>query len=202
MANAAAPLVNWLAQRPQTQSALDYGCGKLRYTSHLAANSPDLGIADSKEQLDRTQIIDGEQTTVREYAEEAWQGCHIYDLGSFWQGIEEAYDFILCANVLSAIPSAAVRARTLRSLRAAMSQHAKLLVVNQHTNSYFTQAKASPKATPHLDGWVMSSQKGASYYGVLTKAKTVGLLQRYGFAIQCAWVDGQSNYVLADGGVR
>ena len=129
MADAAAPLVDWLLQRPRTKSALDYGCGKLRYTPHVAARSRHLGIVDSAEQLDRVQRIDGGEATVREHAGGKWPGCRIYDLTQFWKGISHSYGFILCANVLSAIPCPKVRARSLRSIRHALTPRGTVLVV-------------------------------------------------------------------------
>jgi hypothetical protein len=200
MADAAGPLVEWLRGRPVMESALDYGCGKLRYTPYVAARSRYLGLVDSSEQLDRVQRIDGVETTVRQYAKEKWPGCRIYELTEFWKGVSHTYDFILCANVLSAIPCPKVRARSLRSLRRGLTPRGTVLVVNQHTNSYFKEASSRPEAIAHLDGWLLPSRGGASYYGILTKDKVVELLKRHGFVIAQTWIDGQSNYVLAGRG--
>lgn len=197
MTNAAGPLIEWLRQRPYTHSALDYGCGKLRYTRHLAVRSAHIGLTDSSIQLDRIQRIGRRTTNVRQYAKEHWPTCDICDLDEFWQGIPHLYGFILCANVLSAIPCPRTRARSLRSLRAALTSNGTLLVANQHTNSYFAETRQKPKAFPHLDGWVLRSRNGAAYYGILNQESTIRLLTRFGFAIVDAWSNGQSNYVLA-----
>jgi hypothetical protein len=69
------PLVEWLKNRDMTDTALDYGCGKLRYTKFVAMKSLHLGIVDSKLQLDRSQQINGLVTTVRRYAESKWPEC-------------------------------------------------------------------------------------------------------------------------------
>ncbi len=200
MEDAAGPLVEWLGGRPVTNSALDYGCGKLRYTPHVAARSRYLGIVDSAHQLDRVQRIDGVRTTVRAYAEARWPGCLVYDLTRFWNGIRHTYDFILCANVLSAIPCPRARARSLRSIRRTLTPRGTLLVVNQHTNSYFSDVSRREEAIPHLDGYLLPSRRGASYYGILTKDTTIRLLERYGFAVVDAWIEGQSNCVLVKRG--
>jgi hypothetical protein len=196
MMDAAGPLIEWLKQRPYTHSALDYGCGKLRYTRHLAARSRHLGITDSTVQLDRVQRIGGQMTNVRQYANAHWPTCHIYQLNQFWQGIPRSYGFILCANVLSAIPCPRIRARSLRALRAALTSNGTLLVVNQHMNSYFAEARQKSKAFAHLDGWVQQSRKGAAYYGILNQESTIRVLTRFGFLVADAWNSGQSNYVL------
>jgi len=197
MRNAAEPLIDWLCQRPYTHSALDYGCGKLRYTRHLTARSRRLGVTDSAVQLDRVQRIDGRMTSVRQYASERWPTGRIYDLAEFWRGIPRSYGFILCANVLSAIPCPRIRARSLRALWAALTTDGTLLVVNQHTNSYFTRTRQTPEAFAHLDGWVLRSRNGAAYYGILNRESTVRLLNRFGFSVIDDWINGQSNYVLA-----
>lgn len=197
MTDAAGPVVEWLKQRPWTHSALDYGCGKLRYTPHLAARSKHLGITDSAVQLNRIQRIGGRMTNVREHADEYWPACHIYELDQFWQGIRRRYGFILCANVLSAIPCPRIRAKSLRALHATLTSNGTLLIVNQHANSYFTQARERSEAFPYLDGWVLQSRKGAAYYGILNQESTIRVLTRFGFVIVDAWKNGQSNYVLA-----
>lgn len=202
MKDAAGPLIKWLKQRPYTVSALDYGCGKLRYTPHVAARSKELGIADSTVQLDRIQRLGGRTTSVQQYARKRWPACRIYDLTQFWQGISHFYDFILCSNVLSAIPSPKIRAMSLRSLHASLSPNGTLLVTNQHTNSYFGEARQSPNAFDHLDGWVLRSRNGsaAAYYGILNKDSTIKMLVQFGFSIIEAWIEGQSNYVLVKRG--
>jgi hypothetical protein len=48
-----------------------------------------------------------------------------------------------------------------------------------------------------LDGWILKSVKGNSYYGILDKEKTVNMLTRHHFSVKKAWIKGQSNYVLA-----
>ncbi len=107
------------------------------------------------------------------------------------------YDFVLCANVLSAIPSRQLQARSLRAIRASLSNQGECLFVNQHTNSYFRHARESLEATNHLDGWVLRSSRGASYYGILARDKILRILKANGFQVQKDWVDGQSTFVLA-----
>ena len=200
MSNAAAPLVSWLSSRPFTPSALDFGCGKLRYTHYLADRSKRLGVVDSDVQLNRLQTINGEYTSVKAYIEKRWLGCMIHELKAFWKNPLHDYHFVLCANVLSAIPCPKARARSLRSIHAALSENGQVLFVNQHTNSYFTEARENPNAVTHLDGWITQSKAAASYYGILNKKSVIKLISRFGFVIEKAWVEGQSNYVLAQKG--
>jgi hypothetical protein len=193
------PLVAWLHRRPITESALDYGCGKLRYTEHLAKRSKVLGLVDSEIQLGRTQTLDGKETTVRRYATAKWPTCRIHVLHEFLKRSSRTYDFVLCANVLSAIPSRHIRAQSLCAIRKCLSRGGTLLTVNQHTNSRFTVRRTAENARPHLDGWVLSENNSGSYFGVLDKDSTVGLLKGHGYVVIEAWIEGQSNYVLARG---
>jgi hypothetical protein len=194
---ASRPLRTWIDANVSGASALDYGCGRLRYARLLARVSSRLGLVDSPEQLDRESQIAGRLTTVRTTARQAWPRCRVYTVAEFWGGIAERYDFVLCANVLSAIPSLALRNRSLAALKNSLSARGRLLVVNQHTNSYFTKAKASPLASDHLDGWILRSPSGPSYFGVLRRDKVIRILRRHHFRIRDSWIDGQSNYVLA-----
>ena len=190
-------LVTWIKTMKRVGSALDYGCGKLRYTSYLASKCSSLGIVDSKVQLERRQTLAGHTSTVRDYASKHWQGCRIYDLEQFWAGIAHKYSFALCANVLSAIPSGPIRRRSLQALHNTLSKGGLLLVVNQHTNSYFTKLPSRKGSFAHLDGWVTPSKGHASFYGILRRDEVSRTLMRHHFSIQNAWTEGQSNFVLA-----
>ena len=194
---AASGLVEWLLSRNETLSALDYGCGKLRYTHHLAQRSKYIGIVDSEIQLTRIQKIDGVYTSVKEYARKAWPLCTIQTLKDFWKKSERRYNFILCAHVLSAIPCPRTRGKSLRAIHAALENDGQVLFVNQHTNSYFTEVRKRPNTLLHLDGWIVQSRHGASYYGILNKDSVVKLIARYGFSVEKTWVQGQCNYVLS-----
>jgi hypothetical protein len=104
---------------------------------------------------------------------------------------------VLCSNVLSAIPSAKIRAKSLRAIYAALSTHGELLVVNQYKNSYFTEVSKKRSTIKYLDGWIAKSRSGSHYYGALDKDKVIGILHRRGFRVAEAWTQGQSSYVVA-----
>ncbi len=199
---AASSLVKWLCNRKGTPSALDYGCGKLRYTHYLVQRSKHIGLVDSKIQLTRIQKVHGQKTSVEMYARKMWKSRSIQCLEEFWRQPARRYYFILCANVLSAIPCSKARARSLRAIHAALKPKGQILFVNQHRNSYFTKALKSPSLRPHLDGWVAESTNCASYYGILCKEAVIKLVSRFGFQIEQAWNEGQSNFVLVSKGLQ
>jgi Methyltransferase domain len=194
---ASRPLADWLERNISVGAALDYGCGRLRYTPYLAQCCETLGLVDSLHQLDRETHMAGRATNVRTHAIRKWPGCRIYSVEQFWRGVCERYDFVLCANVLSAIPSRRIRSRSLRAIHRCLYRNGRILVVNQHTNSYFTEVRNNPNSVLHLDGWVLRSAKGPTYFGILGREKIIRLLRAHGFHVQDAWIEGQSNYVLA-----
>src|SRR5262245_19424569 len=115
---ASSDLVAWLRRLPKFADGLDYGCGKLRYTKFLANKARSLTLVDSEIQLSRRQKIAGTLTTVRGYARR-WHNTRVMSIEDFSKD-RHCYDFILCANVLSAFPTAGIRSRVLRRLASAL----------------------------------------------------------------------------------
>lgn len=189
-------LAAWLRNHDSVPAAVDYGCGKLRYTAALAGMAKSLTLVDSSVQLDRQQSIDGKLTTVRLLAKKKWPSVRIETVTEFEANLRPKFDFALCANVLSAIPDETVRSRALTSIKKRLKARGKLLVVNQHTNSSFTQLSERDDTIAHLDGWMMQRKNSASYYGILDRKKTRDILEGEGYRILDHWVEGQSNYAL------
>jgi 2-polyprenyl-3-methyl-5-hydroxy-6-metoxy-1,4-benzoquinol methylase len=177
------------------RAALDFGCGKLRYSGLLARKCKAFTLVDSEVQVTRTQKIGGKETTVSEYAKREWPGCRVLSLEEF-QRDKRKYDFVLCANVLSAIPNRRVRSKALRRLASAARDEGRCLFITQYRNSYFTKMAASRNAIRHLEGWILKTQRGAFYYGLLDKNEVSALVARHGFTIEKAWIEGESAYVL------
>jgi hypothetical protein len=59
---------------------------------------------------------------------------------------------------------------------------------------------SSPKAIRHLDGWILKTDRGNFYYGILNREKLAKLVVEAGFIIKEAWVENQSVYVVAGRG--
>jgi len=156
-----------------------------------------LTLVDSPEQLDRRRTIDGEESTVRRVAEQRWLNVRIETISEFQSHRAPKFDFALCANVLSAIPVKTARSRALAAIRRRLRVSGSLLVVNQHTNSYYSQVARREDVVRHLDGWLVPKNEMASYYGLLDKKKTLELLEEEGYDIVEHWIKDQSNYALA-----
>lgn len=193
---AASGVVRWIRRMRPVERALDYGCGKLRSAVHLAPKCRVLTLVDGNIQLDRIQTIGGKRTTVRAYSAQRWPSCRVVSVQEFASDTEK-YDFILCANVLSSIPTAKARVAVLRRLAAATSATGRCLFVTQYTNSYFTQTAVAQNAKRHLDGWIIKNTRGYFFYGILNKPRLMRLVAANGFEVGTAWVEGQSAYVLA-----
>jgi 2-polyprenyl-3-methyl-5-hydroxy-6-metoxy-1,4-benzoquinol methylase len=190
-------LMAFLSTFSRVERVADYGCGKLRYASQLAAMAESLTLVDSDVQLERRQIIDGKPATVRTLARRLWPLVEIETITEFRSNKCPKFDFVLCANVLSAIPDEAARADALSAIRYRLKTTGSLLVVNQHTNSYYSQVARRKDVVRHLDGWLAPRNSSASYYGILDKKKTSQILEEEGYKILEHWIAGQSNYALA-----
>src|SRR3954451_20261754 len=96
-------VLDWMSMLDRRASALDLGCGKLRYTVHLSRLLQSVVAVDSKAQIDRVQKLFGLDCSVREYT-----ARYLPNVSAFafdepqWR--RSQYSVILCSNVLSAIP--------------------------------------------------------------------------------------------------
>ncbi len=190
-------VVEWIQRQGRVRSALDLGCGKLRYAKYLAEKCDHLGLVDSRIQIERFQMIENCRTNVKDYASKNWPHAEVYAIEEFWDKPRRKYDLVLCANVISAIPSKKVRTKTLKNVLRILKKTGRFLVVNQYTNSYFNQMINSGKTIHHLDGYILISTRGNYYYGLLPEAKMSKILSGCGFSIIKNWRTEQSAFVLA-----
>jgi SAM-dependent methyltransferase len=201
--NAAKPMVQvsrhvayWIDSHESVNHALDFGCGKLRYAGALASRARMLTLVDSDVQLSRTQILSGRLTNIRDYVASHWPQARVLTFEAF-QSDQRKYDLALCANVLTAIPDAEVRAKALRSIARRLHPSGQCLFVTQFRNSYFKKISESPSSKPHLDGRLLVTPRGSSYYGILPKELLERLVVRHGFTVANSWINGQVAFVLA-----
>jgi hypothetical protein len=103
-------LLTWLRRLEPSLDGLDLGCGKLRYTVPLSNRINRVMAVGSQIQVDRVQTSFGCKCTVREYLPNVSVNATIE---REWR--RQRYDFILCSNVLSAIPDRRERASLISS---------------------------------------------------------------------------------------
>lgn len=193
---AAKPVMEWISSNSDVDATVDFGCGKLRYAQYLVKKSKRLCLVDSKIQLFRQQKILGEHGTIANYVEENWPNTTVMTFEQFEESAD-THDLCFCANVLSAIPNTKIRSRVLNSIRRSINVDGKALFITQYRNSYFKEVSRSPNATPHLDGWLLKSLRGYSYYGIIDRSKLIALVERHGFKASNSWVKEGSAYVEA-----
>ena len=176
--------------------ALDMGCGKLRYAVHLAEIAKQLTVVDSEIQMDRVQLLFDKRTTIKAYALEQWQHVRAMSTEEF-AADRHRYDFALCANVLSAIPSNRARLDLIQSVRRRLTARGKALFVCQYTNSYFFEQMRSNNVLRHRDGFIKGTEQNASFYGLITPEQLVSLVSKSGLVVEKMWRNDQSGYVIS-----
>lgn len=188
-------LSEWLIKHSSFKTAVDYGCGKLRYSGILASKCGHLVLVDSEIQLIRNQRLDGTFSNIYEYACEKWPNTRILTSDQF-DTHKGQYEFFLCSNVLSAIPSVSVRAHILQTMLTHLSDKGTALITTQYRNSYFNQIIKSQNATPYDQGWLLRTKRGTFYYGIIMPKTLNKFVEKCGFSIHSHWTHKGSAYVL------
>lgn len=189
-------VLNQVSKHPKARIALDYGCGKLRYTISLLNRFEKVIAVDSDEQISRTQVIHGVKTTIREFLNDRYPNrAQAYSIPQkAWQ---RRYDFVLCSNVLSAIPSYAVRGRLLLSIRNALRKNGSALVLNQFRNSFFSALPDRDDTESYLDGWIINSRRGMTSFYAIIPPDTLGrMCRRVGLVVKEIGTAGEIGYCV------
>lgn len=162
--------------------AVDYGCGKLRYTVILAKKFRKVYALDSKVQIEREQVINGERISILEYSQKPKSNIVPIILNDIDAKALKA-DFVLCANVLSAIPFPPVRRGVLNNIRPMLKQGGKALFSVQYSNSYFTEKLADPMVLKYRDGFMIEKQGRWSFYGIIAPNRLRRMVGNAGFEV-------------------
>lgn len=167
---------------PNECNALDYGCGKFRYTISLSDSVNEVVAIDSLIQISRTQIINGVKTNLIDYAKDYLNNVDVYSLeDKTWK--DDLYDFILCTNVLSAIPFEEERKVVLSNICTSLSSSGFGLISVQFRNSRFGKFKSYSGAISYADGWVIPSVSGYKYYAIIPPKKMIELCEEAGLYV-------------------
>ncbi|HCC6397009.1 TPA: class I SAM-dependent methyltransferase, partial [Escherichia coli] len=173
-------------------NALDFGCGKLRYSEQLVNKFETVTFLDSRRQLERVQIIRGVQTTIPDYVINNYKNANIVSYENI-DKITNHYDFILCANVLSAIPCESTIHKVLSAIRELLKSDGEALIVNQYKSSYFKRYESGIK---HLHGYIYQNSRNAFYYGLLDVDTVSKICSDNNLEIIKSWSKAGSSYVV------
>jgi hypothetical protein len=187
-------LLDLLASLPHVASSFDYGCGKLRYQKAIAETTDVLAMVDSEIQLSRLQVIRGKETSIRAIYSQS-NRLQTYDLE--FEGLSTRFDRGFCVNVLSVIPSYARRRKVLNVIREKLTREGECLFAVQYRNSDFTRMRKMSNARPWLDGFIVDSLRGHSFYGMITPDRLEATLKRAGFYIRETKLNDGSAYAWA-----
>jgi 2-polyprenyl-3-methyl-5-hydroxy-6-metoxy-1,4-benzoquinol methylase len=168
-------ILKYISELPSDLVALDYGCGKLRHSIPLYEKVRELSVIDSDIQINRLQQINGIRTSVISYVQLYMPKAKAFTISSFSWPVQE-YDFILCTNVLSAIPDYSERQKILNHIWKMLKPGGKALISVQYRNSYFKTYQNNPVATCFLDGWLIKRKdKTYSFYGIISKDELINM---------------------------
>ncbi|WP_332965490.1 class I SAM-dependent methyltransferase [Escherichia coli] len=173
-------------------NALDFGCGKLRYSEQLVNKFETVTFLDSRRQLERVQFIRGVQTTIPDYVINNYKNANIVSYENI-DKITNHYDFILCANVLSAIPCESTIHKVLSAIRELLKSDGEALIVNQYKSSYFKRYESGIK---HLHGYIYQNSRNAFYYGLLDVDTVSKICSDNNLEIIKSWSKAGSSYVV------
>ena len=175
-------VLSYISSLPTGIIALDYGCGKCRYSKQLNQKTSKLVLVDSEVQIRRKQTIHGKLLTVFQFAEHSLENAKAYALeDETWK--KEKYDFILCTNVLSAIPSIDERYTVLKNISQLLAKDGISFISVQYRNSYFLSYDSAPNAKRFEDGWIIKKGNSYTFYGIITPNKIVEMCEQSGLHI-------------------
>src|SRR6056297_3962008 len=101
-------VLKWINSLNYNNIILDYGCGKLRYSIPLSKIVKKVYIYDSDIQINREQVINGNKVKIRKLVQNKYANMFIIsDINN--NNFYNMFDYVLCSNVLSAIPHSNIR---------------------------------------------------------------------------------------------
>lgn len=163
---------------PANSRVLDYGCGKLRYSIPLADRVSSVVAIDSLFQVEKQQQIGSHYISPKDYNKDNLLVCDLDD--PIWRS--NIYDFVLCTNVLSAIPFDSYRAQVIKNSYEVLDCDGSLIISIQYRNSYFNTYKKRKDVIPYNDGWLIKKTvKKYAFYGAPSDTTIMNLCYKVGF---------------------
>jgi 2-polyprenyl-3-methyl-5-hydroxy-6-metoxy-1,4-benzoquinol methylase len=187
-------LLDWITDLDSTYTALDYGCGRLRYSLALARACHSVTVVDSRRQFSRSMVIHGQKTTIPDFARDNSQNIHSCVAEEFSD--LDSYDLALCVNVLSSIPNQRSRNIVMRTILRSLKMTGVALFVNQHRNSYFRSYNERKDVKSYFDGWLIPNRGKICFYGLIHPDSLAKKCRKIGYHVMKSGCKGESGYVL------
>lgn len=176
-------ILSYIEKLPNNITALDYGCGKCRHSKQLNTKTSKLVLIDSKVQITRKQKIHDNEVSVLEYASKFMNNAYAYPIEEY-DFKNEKFDFVLCTNVLSAIPKSDDRKKVLSNIKQLLKPTGIALISVQYRNSYFNTYSTKEGCVRYEDGWIIKRGNSFSFYGIIFPDKLIELCEESGFIIE------------------
>jgi len=168
-------------ERGAFENGCDFGCGKLRYFNLITSICNNSYFLDSRIQLERRQIIHGENTSIINYLSDKYNSNYLYPYQI--RSMDRHFDVSFCLYVLSTVPKAKYRVSILKRIWRSLKNEGILIVAHQYNNSYFKEMKQKPNASVYEDGTLLDSLRGQSFFVELDPRVTQEYLEKTGFEI-------------------
>jgi hypothetical protein len=188
-------ILKWFSNQKKVKKGLDYGCGKLRYSFELGNICEELFLLDSKIQLERTQVLFDERTTIYDYVKKHRPFTKVFSADEY-NKLKIKFDLILCINVLSSIPTQKSRNKLISNLAALLKINGKALFVTQYYDTFFSKALNDTKNIRYNDGWI-SQQSYNSFYGIIGPEELENSLINNDLRIMNKWKASKSIFIEA-----
>jgi hypothetical protein len=177
------------------EQSFDIGCGKLRYLNDIMKVSQQVTLVDSEIQISRQQVLFGKCTSMRDLFLRS-NSAEVMSVREFGI-IARQFDRGFCLNVLPLIPLRKARRSLLDLVFGRLRPGAECLISVQYRNSDFTRMSKLPNARPHLDGYLIDSLRGLSFYGLIPPSKLRSLVTSAGFEVVDQVLNDGSVYLRA-----
>lgn len=159
--------------------ALDYGCGRLRYSLPISKVVRKTVAVDSIEQIDSYKKIGDQYGRPRDFCSDKLLVMSIDEMD--WNTPQ--FDIVFCTNVLSAIPFETKRVELLQNAKSVLKRNGILFISVQYRNSYFKEYSSREDVIGYNDGWLIKTKTANQYafYAGLSAEYVIGLCKKVGF---------------------
>lgn len=151
-------------------------------------------LLDSQVQITRTQTIHSVKTSVELFAKNSLKNASVYYLENF-DFSKQQFDFILCSNVLSAIPDKSTRVKLLDNIYNILHDNGTALITIQYRNSYFNTYNNRKGVEKYEDGWLIKKNNSYSFYGIIPPQQLIEMCLNSNLKIESAYKHDGSIYL-------